>query len=243
VAKGEEHGTPTRCRSCAAPLHGPYCSSCGESHVYGRLELRTLVDDTIAGLRRADTPVLRTIGDLSVAPAKVCTDYLDGRRRRYINPFWYALAAVAFAFVVAHTIVDLDAGSEASWLAGYATFASSWGQLVNFLVMPLMAALMVPALSGAERELRWIEHYVVVLYGLGHVALIYGLLSPLVPYFGMIGRVVMVAMPFAYFGWIAVGVYGRGWLTVLRASAAYLGLLLVSAGLAWFLAPELLPSL
>lgn len=244
MVESEQPGTTARCRSCAAPLHGPYCSICGESHVHGRLELRELASHAIERLRRAETPALRTMGDLSVAPARVCADYLDGRRRCYVNPVCYALVSVGFAFAVAHLIVGLDAGVEPSALAGYTAYAMGWGQLLNLLAMPLMALLLVPLMAGAPRELRWVEHLVVVLYGLGHVALIHGLLSPLMPHFGALGRAAMILLPFAYMGWIAVGVYGgRWWSTALRVIAVICALSLASAALVRFLAPGLLPGL
>jgi hypothetical protein len=238
--EGDDHSATGRCRSCDTPLHGRYCSACGESHKHNRLELRVLAEDALEGLVNLDTRALRTIGDLTVAPVQVCRDYLDGRRIQYVNPFKYALATFAFVFLVAELLSHLHGQPADANLAALMAFQLRWGQWLNFVAMPLLALLMLPLFMTAPRRLRWIEHYVLVLFAFGHVALLQGLFKPLLGEFGAAGQVLVAVLPLAYLSWIATGICGASWwTTTLRVLVAFVVMQLVVAGAVWLVVPEL----
>jgi hypothetical protein len=181
--------------------------------VYARLELRALVEDALDGLLNLDTRVLRTLADLSFAPARVCRDYLDGRRVPYIHPFKYALATFAVAFAIAQLSARLHGAPDDPRIA----FVLEWGQLLNLVALPVLASVLWLLFMRAPRSLGWVEHYVVVLYAMGHVALLQGLLNPLIGYIGDVGTVVFAALPIAFLSWTGVGVYRTPWWsTILR---------------------------
>lgn len=223
---------PLRCSSCDERLHGPYCSACGESHRYTRLELPALVEDVLDRLLELDTRVLRTIGELSVAPARVCRDYLDGRRVRYIHPFKYALATFALVYAIAELSTYLHGPPSDPQMA----LVLRWGPLLTMLAMPVLAMVMMPLFANAPRKLTWVEHDVVVLYSLGHVALLQSLLNPMVTRFEIAGVVVFGLLPLAFSSWVAVGVYEtRWWTTVPRVIVGFAIMWLVIGGGFWLL--------
>lgn len=241
---------PDHCRSCGEPLVGPYCSECGESHRHLRLSARALAEDVLDGLANLDTRVLRTVGELGVNPGKLGRDFLTGRRRPYVNPFKYALATFAFAMLVNQGLLYLHGVPSDPETARVAEFSLQWGQALNFAVMPVFALCIYglfyggPRLRGAvgaPRQLEWIEHYVLVLFALGQVALIQGLLAPFLRYLGIVGPIVFVVLPIFYVSWMCVGVCRTPWWsTVLRVSVAFIAGMQVPAGLlARWLAPEL----
>lgn len=244
MSESEDQSVTARCRSCDAPLHGRYCSACGESHEYDRLELAVLAEDALEGVINLDTRALRTIGDLSIAPGKVCRDYLDGRRVQYINPFKYALATFAFVFLMAELLLYLHGQPSDARLATLTAFQLRWGQPLNFVAMPLLAALMLPLFLTAPRKLRWIEHYVIVLFAFGHVALLQGLFKPLLGVLGTAGQVVVAVLPIVYLSWIATSVCGtRWWTTTLRVIVAFVVMQLLLGAVVWLAAPELFSAL
>ena len=230
-----EASWPEECRNCEAQLHGPFCSSCGESHRYARLELGAIVDEVLDGLLNLDTRFLRTVGELSVAPARVCREYIEGRRVRYIHPFKYAVATFTFAFLLMSAVIQLQ-GIEQSELS---TFQMRWGQLINFLIMPALAGALWLLFWSREQRLNWVEHYVVVLYGFGHVALIQGLLNPFIIRFGLPAWVPS-AVWFGYMSWLAAGVYAvRWWTAIPRMLVGLFVIQALSGGVLYLIKPEL----
>jgi hypothetical protein len=240
VPEGETREWPAQCRSCATKLHGPYCSACGESHVHGRLDLRTLVEQAFEGLINLDTRALRTIGELTVAPGKVCRDYLDGRRVGYIHPFKYAFACFTVAVLVAEGLYWLNGPPADPMQAQLQAFQLRWGLLINFLAMPLLAALLWSLFARAPRRLRWVEHYVVVLYAFGHAALIQTVLGPILETMGTVGSVVFAGMAPAMLCWTAMGVYETRWWTIPRVLLAFVAMQTVVFFVLRLLVPDLL---
>jgi hypothetical protein len=239
VPEGKDPTWPAQCRNCEANLSGPYCSACGESHVHGRLELRALVEHAFDGLINLDTRALRTFGELTVNPGKVCRDYLDGRRVLYVNPFKYALATFTFAVLVDEGLLYLHGPSDPS-NATLIEFELRWGLLINFLAMPLLAACLWPLFFSAPNRLRWVEHYVVVLFTIGHVALLQGLLQPLAAQLGNIGSVAFTLLTIVFLSWAAIHVHGsRWWSTIPRVLLAFAAMWMVVWGVIRLLVPDL----
>ena len=127
--------------------------------------------------------------------------------------------------------------------------ALRWGQLINFAILPLFALGLMKLFSGPPRfgimgggrQLRWIEHYVLVLFAFGHIALVQGLLAPLVPHLGVASVALFTVLPVLYLSWMFVGVCRTPWLsTIVRVSLAYIvGIQLLATVIAWLIAPEL----
>lgn len=241
---------PTTCRNCGELLRGPYCSACGQSHRFVRLELRALFEDLLDALRHVDTPVLRTVGELSVDPGRVGREYLVGRRIPYVNPFKYALATFVLAMLINRALIHLHGIPSDPQAARLLGFSLGWGQAINFVVMPVFALCLYGLFAGpprrggvlgAPRMLEWLEHYVLVLFAMGQVALLQALLTPFVPYLGVVASVLMVVLPILYVSWMFVGVCRTSWgSTLVRVSVAFIAGVQVPASLlARWLAPEL----
>lgn len=240
---GEDPSWPAQCRNCATNLHGPYCSACGQSHAHGQLELRTLVEQAFDGLVNLDTRALRTIGDLTVAPAEVCRDYLDGRRIPYVNPFKYAFATFTLVAIVAEGLIFLHGPPSDPLSAEFDAFTLRWGMLINFLAMPLLAVFLWLLFFSAPRRLRWVEHYVIVLFSFGHVALLEGLLLPLLQQAGTIVNTAFALMPVVLLSWAMIGVCEtRWWTTILRVLIAFVAIRAIARGVVGLLVPGLLPD-
>jgi hypothetical protein len=237
---GEDQSWPAQCRNCETNLHGPYCSACGESHVHGRLDLRLLVEHALDGVINLDTRALRTIGELTIAPAKVCREYLDGRRIPYVNPFKYAFATFTFAALVGEALIYLHGPQSQPLAATLDAFQLRWGVLINFVAMPLLAVFLWLLFFSAPRRLRWVEHYVVVLFAFGHVALLQGLLHPLVQQAGAVATTLFSLVPLMMLSWAAIGVYeARWWTTILRVLIAFVAIQLIAASVIKLFVPEL----
>jgi uncharacterized protein DUF3667 len=84
------------CASCSQPLHGRYCSRCGEeAHdpttlTVGHFVTHTLAHETL----HLDGKIWRTLRLLVTRPGLLSAEYCAGRRRLYINPVRIFITAI-----------------------------------------------------------------------------------------------------------------------------------------------------
>lgn len=102
LAWAKEDAAPLQqacCLNCGAPQLGPYCHACGQPFREGRLTLRSLWRDVAAPFFQMDRGLLRTLRDMLVNPGRVIRRYVDGQRRRYVNPFTYLFGGAAASLI------------------------------------------------------------------------------------------------------------------------------------------------
>lgn len=89
------------CLNCSAEIRtGPYCERCGQRNVHVRLEFGDLLDDIRTQLLEWDLPWLYTIREALLRPGKVCRDYVNGKRTKYVNPLKYVIYLIPIVLIV-----------------------------------------------------------------------------------------------------------------------------------------------
>ena len=184
------------CLNCEAALTGPFCSSCGQRH-QPRLSLRDWLTQAVEVFLELDGPALRTLRDMSLRPGLLASEYVDGRRVRYVNPMRYALLSCgAFLAVLAMT---------SALLPGTDTMKTGV-QVGNLIAAPLLAlpVLLVFARSGRS----YADQLVLQLYLRGHTLAILGLVSlgawALSP---ESARALLIALVIVLLGWQALALW------------------------------------
>jgi hypothetical protein len=91
------------CANCGASLSGRYCAACGQpAHLHR--SLGHLVEETLHGVTHFDTKAWRTLPRLVLRPGHLTSDYIHGRRARYISPlalFLFVIFLMFFVFALA----------------------------------------------------------------------------------------------------------------------------------------------
>jgi hypothetical protein len=100
------------CPNCGAPAHGPYCYACGQSEKGMIRHLSEVMADLADILFNVDSRIFRSLGDLYFRPGYLTTEYLQGRRARYVTPFrlFFFLSIIAF-FAIQASIPEIDANN------------------------------------------------------------------------------------------------------------------------------------
>jgi len=77
------------CLNCGQPLfYGDnFCSNCGQVNDELPLSIKQFISEFFAGFFSFDTRFFKTIVPLLLKPAKVSKEYIEGKRRKYTNPF------------------------------------------------------------------------------------------------------------------------------------------------------------
>lgn len=89
------------CLNCGSSMRGQYCGSCGQRSRNRLISLWELVSDAFGDLLEIDSRLWRTLIPLLRRPGLLTSDYLQGRRARYMPPFRMYLVLSLLFFIVA----------------------------------------------------------------------------------------------------------------------------------------------
>jgi hypothetical protein len=86
------------CPNCSAPLRGPYCSECGQHQLDLDRPFRDVVTEGLSTFVSFDRRIAGTLWPLIRRPGFLTTEFLAGRRARYVHPFklYFAFSLVFF---------------------------------------------------------------------------------------------------------------------------------------------------
>ena len=176
-----------QCPNCAALLHGPYCSDCGQRRPRpGDNSTLGVLGDAFKAIFSVDGKTLRTLRGLLVQPGRLTLDHYNYRRARYLKPIQiFLLVNVIFVLLAIGTgLLDfklgeyLKEGPPSPALArrlvaqriaekgvnfeDYAAAFDRQGELLRksliFLLVPLFA--LVPWVLNHRRRRYYAEHLV-----------------------------------------------------------------------------------
>jgi hypothetical protein len=152
--------------NCGSPRPGEYCAACGERRMHRQtLKLSAFVSSALEEITDFDhSKLLNTLKVLILRPGVLTTEYLRGRRKRYLGPFKIYLTAFALSFLLYSVYRPTSVYDVRNFLAQDQT--GTWHQLIAQLGKKV-------ALPGsvviAQLNERW-QHYVSLsnaLYPLG----------------------------------------------------------------------------
>lgn len=117
------------CANCDAPLHGAFCSQCGQRAGLPRPTLWDLVNELSRYFLKVDGKLLRTVRQL-FRPGHLTVEYLRGRRERYEKPFKLFVVLNVLFFLAAGVVrsTAFDARSSSGFLDGMAGLVSGFDQ-------------------------------------------------------------------------------------------------------------------
>ncbi|HRQ63463.1 MAG TPA: DUF3667 domain-containing protein [Xanthomonadaceae bacterium] len=96
------------CANCGVPLAGYYCHDCGQKRVErGDLRLGRLLEQFVEALTNLDSRFWRSLRMLLFRPGRLTSEYLAGRRARYMAPVSLFIIANVLYFV-APGITDFE---------------------------------------------------------------------------------------------------------------------------------------
>ncbi|HAN97832.1 MAG TPA: hypothetical protein DCQ98_10550 [Planctomycetaceae bacterium] len=84
-------GLQTTCLECGASRTEPYCGRCGQEHVRERLSAWRTMREVPGRFLNLERGLLHTFLRMFVAPGKVATEFVAGKRKDYVHPFTYFL--------------------------------------------------------------------------------------------------------------------------------------------------------
>ena len=89
------------CANCGAPILGHYCARCGQRVEHAVHSLSHFVREVAEDLTHADSRLWRTLQALLFKPGYLTSEFLAGRRVKYLPPLRLYLVLSLFFFLVA----------------------------------------------------------------------------------------------------------------------------------------------
>ncbi len=96
------------CENCAAPLYGPYCSSCGQHAHSSARSVLALAQDALHDLTHIEGRFWPTLKFLIAKPGRLTQEYFAGRRTLYAPPFRLYLVLSVMFFALSSLIDRVD---------------------------------------------------------------------------------------------------------------------------------------
>jgi hypothetical protein len=91
------HSSSFHCLNCGSPLNGPYCSKCGQHDVDYSGSFWHIIEDALEGALHFDGKFFRSARYIFTRPGFLTTEFVAGRRVRYMHPVrLYVFASFLF---------------------------------------------------------------------------------------------------------------------------------------------------
>jgi hypothetical protein len=102
-----ENRWQVQCLNCEAPLHGVFCSSCGQRAAPPHPTVREIAGDAFSELSGWDGKLADTFRTLLRHPGELTRQWIDGKRVSFILPLRLYLTASVLYFIVTAGAPDL----------------------------------------------------------------------------------------------------------------------------------------
>lgn len=129
------------CKNCGVHFKGSYCYNCSQKAATGRLQVSNVLHELWHNFTHTDRSALGLIAALFKKPGAVIQDYIDGRRKKYFNPYTF--------FLVTGAIVIFLTGRVFKYEDDLYKYYNEFGQAVNkyytiilLCSMPLIAGIL-----------------------------------------------------------------------------------------------------
>ena len=168
------------CKNCknTLPQDVYYCELCGAKVIRNRITVRNLWDDVLETYINVDNSFLRTFWHLFTRPKVVIDGYINGVRRKYMNPISYMGIAITLSGLLVLLIqkkvksinVDIfDQGMNPEFGEKVLNFTNEYNSLLFLLFLPMFA--FAGWLSINKQGYNLTEFLVVSLYSLAQFSI------------------------------------------------------------------------
>jgi hypothetical protein len=94
------------CKNCNTSFDGRFCPMCSQRADTHRLSLGHFAHELLHAITHTDKGILFLIKELSFRPGHVVREYIEGKRKKYFNPFSFLLIMLALQ-ILAYNKTDL----------------------------------------------------------------------------------------------------------------------------------------
>ncbi|WP_299278830.1 DUF3667 domain-containing protein [uncultured Psychroserpens sp.] len=195
------------CKNCHTELqdNSDFCNSCGGKVIRNRLTFKNLFEHISETFFNYDNKLLRTFVDLFKKPELVIGGYIDGVRKRYVNPISYF--GLALTFTGLYLLILKKFYPEALDFSNYVmegqeefqrrnvTFIQEYMSIFMMLYVPLYAIIARISFMGLKK-FNYTELMVVLMYWQAQTSIITSVIIIIVAMLGITqGMISFIFLP------------------------------------------------
>ncbi|WP_108423342.1 DUF3667 domain-containing protein [Flagellimonas amoyensis] len=169
-----------KCKNCDDTLRTDYlyCPNCGGKVIRNRITIKNLWVDIMDRYFNLDNTFIKTFVHLFTKPENVIEGYIQGQRRKYLNPISYLGIAITLSgfivYLMARSLGNmdfdfLDIGAQTVYQEKMMGFILDFQALIFILFIPLMAV--AGWLCFDEKKYNFAERTTIFMYTLAHFSL------------------------------------------------------------------------
>jgi hypothetical protein len=173
------------CKNCQTSLKESdlFCSNCGGKIIRNRLTFRNLFENFSEQFLNYDNKFLQTFLCLITKPEEVIGSYIDGVRKKYVNPISYFAITITLAglqmFLISKFFPEgLDLSNLVAEDQSQIQMSKDWmNYMIEYQSLMLMSFIPLYALVSKivffnKKKYNYTEHLVMFLYILSQLTLI-----------------------------------------------------------------------
>lgn len=162
------------CKNCGIQLseNQEYCNECGAKVVAARLTFKNIWEELADKFFNIDSTLLQTFKKLFSKPEEVIDGYVNGVRKKYINPISYIAISLTLSGILVFVIknfypdvMDYTAmygQSKSAFSEKYAQFSLDYSSLFYIVMIPGFSCIAWLLFLGKKYNL--VEHFVFQAY-------------------------------------------------------------------------------
>lgn len=177
-----------KCKNCEIALieTANYCNNCGARVIRNRLTFKNLLAQAGEEFFNYDNKLLKTLIDLVKKPEVVIGSYIDGIRKKYINPVSFFAISLAITGISIFIMSRFKDQLDLSKLGGSAgkfynqenralqesmmNLIFDYGSLFSYLYIPFMTVLSF--ITFFNKRYNFTEHIVLYLYSFSFTSIL-----------------------------------------------------------------------
>ncbi|MGB3607786.1 MAG: DUF3667 domain-containing protein [Psychroserpens sp.] len=229
------------CKNCHLELtsHSDFCNSCGGKVIRNRLTFKNLFEHISETFFNYDNKLLRTFIDLFKTPETVIEGYINGVRKRYVNPISYFGLAITVTglyililtkfYPEALDFSMFTAEGQEELQKKNMSFVQEYMSILMMLYIPIYALIARITFVGFNK-FNYTELLIVFLYWQSQTSIISSVLVIIAAMFGINNGVIsLVFLPLMmlYAGYIFKRIYNLTFSQILLRTLLFLVVLAV----------------
>ena len=208
----------SQCLNCSFDFKAgeKFCTNCGQKTETHRLNVTHIGHDILHAVTHADKGILHLIKELAFNPGLVAKEYVQGKRKKYFNPFSFLFLVVGIASIFLSMSGFVDFGANAKVPANpISNFLNKHINLIILLNVPFLSFF--SWLLFKKNKNNYAEHLVLAAFVSGERSVFFSvLIAPiwmlLHNYYTLLLSVYIFCW-LIYFGWTCSQFFtGKKWI-------------------------------
>ncbi len=177
------------CKNCNTALENTdhYCKNCGGKVIRNRLTLKNLLSHFTETFLNLDNKLLKTVLDLIIKPEIVIGSYINGTRKRYINPISFTALTLTISGIylviitkyfpnVLSGMSPIGSNVQQEYMTTYWEFIQKYYTLLMVSLIPFYA-LISRLVFLNRKDFNFTEHIVMATYIMAQFSLVSSFLN------------------------------------------------------------------